>query len=83
MNRRPEAATPRKATHGLPSERSSAQVDADLPAWVADRLTTDADWSRVAEPTAGPARIVFYSIKGGVGRSTALAVAAWHLAERG
>lgn len=59
------------------------QVDAELPAWVVDRLTTDADWSTIAEPTTGPARIVFYSIKGGVGRSTALAVAAWHLAERG
>jgi hypothetical protein len=59
------------------------QVDAELPAWVVDRLTTDADWSSIAPPTAGPARIVFYSIKGGVGRSTALAVAAWHVAEGG
>ena len=59
------------------------QVDAELPAWVVDRLTTDADWSRVVGPPAGPARIVFYSIKGGVGRSAALAVAAWHLAARG
>jgi hypothetical protein len=59
------------------------RVDADLPAWVVDRLTTDANWSSIAAPTTGPARIVFYSIKGGVGRSTALAVAAWHLAERG
>jgi hypothetical protein len=59
------------------------RVDADLPAWVVDRLTTDADWSSITAPTAGPARIVFYSIKGGVGRSTALAVTAWHLAERG
>jgi CO dehydrogenase nickel-insertion accessory protein CooC1 len=52
---------------------------------VIDRLATDDGWSSVSgggDPST-PARIVFYSIKGGVGRSTALAAAAWRLAEQG
>ncbi len=49
---------------------------------VVDRLAVDSDWTRFA-PEAKPPRIVFYSIKGGVGRSTALAATAWTLAEEG
>jgi len=50
---------------------------------VVDRLATETDWSDIAPAsTLGP-RIVFFSIKGGVGRSTALAVAAWSLAQAG
>jgi len=48
-----------------------------------DRLATESNWASIADPTTGPARVVFYSIKGGVGRSTALAAAAWYLAESG
>lgn len=51
--------------------------------WVIDRLVSETDWSSVAPITKGVPRIVFYSIKGGVGRSTATAVAAWHLAQQG
>ena len=52
--------------------------------WLIDRTLTNQDWIRPTLrtipriPTA-----VAYSVKGGVGRSTALAVAAWHLARLG
>lgn len=49
-----------------------------------DRRMVGADWLRDIAPTAKPPlRIVFSSIKGGVGRSTALCVAAAHLAAQG
>lgn len=49
-----------------------------------DRRIVGADWMRrpVLEPGAIP-RIAFVSIKGGVGRSTALSIAATHLAQAG
>ncbi|GBR58054.1 hypothetical protein AA18889_1452 [Acetobacter senegalensis DSM 18889] len=49
-----------------------------------DRRIVGADWmmSPVLEPDAIP-RIAFISIKGGVGRSTALSIAATHLAQAG
>jgi cellulose biosynthesis protein BcsQ len=50
---------------------------------VADRLLTEANWSTISPVSTGVPRIIFYSIKGGVGRSTALAIAAWALAEDG
>lgn len=51
--------------------------------WVVDRLATEANWARIAPETGSVPRIVFFSIKGGVGRSTALAATAWHLAQTG
>ncbi|MGE4297109.1 MAG: P-loop NTPase [Desulfovibrionaceae bacterium] len=50
--------------------------------FVTDRMAVESNWSRVS-PTSEIPRIVFFSIKGGVGRSTALAAAAWNLAEQG
>jgi len=50
---------------------------------VVDRLASESDWGHVAEVSTGPPRIVFHGIKGGVGRSTAIAVTAAVLAERG
>lgn len=50
---------------------------------VVDRLATETDWGHIAPIASGAARIVFYSLKGGVGRSTALAVTAWTLAQQG
>lgn len=49
-----------------------------------DRRIVGADWmaAPVIEPSAIP-RIAFVSIKGGVGRSTALSIAATHLAQSG
>lgn len=49
---------------------------------VADRLALETDWSVTDEASSTP-RIVFYSVKGGVGRSTALAATAWSLAQQG
>ncbi len=51
--------------------------------WLADRLATEGNWANIAPETQGTPRIVFFSIKGGVGRSTALAATAWHLAQAG
>ncbi|MDF9393433.1 MULTISPECIES: ParA family protein [Methylococcus] len=51
--------------------------------WVVDRLATEGNWANIAPETEGAPRIVFFSIKGGVGRSTALAACAWKLAQLG
>lgn len=49
-----------------------------------DRRIVGADWLHApAAPAAPPPRFVFASLKGGVGRSTALAVVAAHLASHG
>jgi hypothetical protein len=49
-----------------------------------DRRMVGADWLRDIAPTASPPlRLVFASIKGGVGRSTTLCVLAAHLAAQG
>lgn len=51
--------------------------------WMVDRLATEGDWATIAPETEGVPRVVFFSIKGGVGRSTALAALAWSLAQKG
>ncbi|MDY6816404.1 MAG: AAA family ATPase, partial [Pseudomonadota bacterium] len=48
-----------------------------------DRLATEGRWARIAPLSEGVPRVVFFSIKGGVGRSTAMAVSAWSLAQSG
>lgn len=61
-------------------------LDDDLypKVFVADRLASENQWAKIVQPKDNQAkRIVFFSIKGGVGRSTALAVTAWSLAEQG
>lgn len=50
---------------------------------VVDRLATESDWAHIAPISSGVPRVVFFSIKGGVGRSTALAAAAWSMAQAG
>jgi CobQ/CobB/MinD/ParA nucleotide binding domain len=51
---------------------------------VVDRRLVGADWLREPSPAApAPPRFVFASLKGGVGRSTALSVAAADIASRG
>lgn len=50
---------------------------------VVDRLATESNWASITPESDGAPRIVFFSIKGGVGRSTALAVSAWSLAQAG
>lgn len=53
--------------------------------WVVlDRLVTGREWLYPANaPTGHPLRFVFYGLKGGVGRSTALSMVAWYLAQQG
>lgn len=51
--------------------------------FVIDRLTTESNWSTISPIAAGVPRVVFFSIKGGVGRSTAMAATAWSLAQSG
>lgn len=51
---------------------------------VMDRQIMGQDWlNPISEPKPHPPRIVFYGLKGGVGRSTALAMAAYGLARAG
>ena len=85
--------------HGYPApsaflfEEDPEAVSMDAPGFplegfvdvrVVDRLALESDWASVAPIISrAPRRIVFYSIKGGVGRSTALAASAWALAQAG
>lgn len=57
----------------------------DVPnVWLVDRLLTNQDWLRKSLlPTPPIPTAVVYSIKGGVGRTTACALWAWHLARQG
>ena len=50
-----------------------------------DRQVTGQDWLRPEEDETGqhPHRLVFFGLKGGVGRSTALCMVAWGLARQG
>lgn len=62
-------------------------INNEIPLYVdvVDRRIVGQDWL-IAPETEGepePRRLVFWSIKGGVGRSTALAVLAVHLAQNG
>ena len=52
--------------------------------WV-ERLVTGYGWWTVGDPRpeGGPTRRTLFSVKGGVGCSTAAAVLAWHLSRRG
>lgn len=60
------------------------QENAFPDVYIVDRLLSESSWTTIADETQDTAkRIVFFSIKGGVGRSTALAVSAWALAEQG
>ena len=67
----------------------SVELHAGPPAWrLLDRQVTGSSWATIEEPGpaelgAAPHRLAFYSLKGGVGRSTATAVTAWHLAQQG
>ncbi|PKM08284.1 MAG: hypothetical protein CVV14_04690 [Gammaproteobacteria bacterium HGW-Gammaproteobacteria-4] len=69
--------------NGFRQEQRASAIEGCEGVWIVDRLATEGDWSSVAPVSDAVPRIVFYSIKGGVGRSTALAATAWALAERG
>lgn len=59
------------------------RLDEFKSVWVVDRLATEGNWSSIAPASSEVCRVVFFSIKGGVGRSTALAATAWSLAQDG
>lgn len=71
--------TQEQAHHGAQAFR----LDDFENVWVVDRLANESGWESIAEVASGAPRIVFFSIKGGVGRSTALAASAWALARAG
>lgn len=48
-----------------------------------DRLASEDRWASISEESKKAPRVVFFSIKGGVGRSTAMAMSAWSLAQAG
>lgn len=66
------------------SERRLLKEENGLRVYLLDRQIIGLDWMRKAldRTTINP-RVTFYGIKGGVGRSTALANWAWHLARQG
>lgn len=56
----------------------------DMPIRLIDRQITGQDWLRPSRLEVGtPPRLVFYGLKGGVGRSTALTILAYELARSG
>ena len=65
----------------FPLEDSERQPIPEV--YVIDRLAQEATWETISSDISTVPRVVFYSIKGGVGRSTALAACAWALAESG
>jgi hypothetical protein len=50
---------------------------------ILDRQVTGQDWARAAAKGSHPTRVAFYGLKGGVGRSTALVMEAYHLGTLG
>lgn len=69
---------------GPDDELARDRVLLDDGIWLIDRLVSEQGWNRapVAPPATVP-RITFFGVKGGVGRSTALAALALHLARAG
>jgi hypothetical protein len=64
--------------------RQEPSVEVDGPLRMIDRRLAGEDWlSRASKLVDAPKRLVFYSVKGGVGRSTGLAITAADLAARG
>ncbi|MBO9794239.1 MULTISPECIES: ParA family protein [Xanthomonas] len=57
--------------------------DGCLDIRVVERLATEGSWSSISPVSNGATRVTFFSIKGGVGRSTAMASIAWSLAKSG
>jgi len=66
-----------------PSGEPSLFVIDDQRVRYIERRFSGTDWTQKPSPLATPPRLVFYSIKGGVGRTTALVVLATALANNG
>lgn len=70
--------------HILETARAVPGSEDGSSVFVLDRQITANEWNAIPPPPhSGPKRFTFYSMKGGVGRSTAVAILAWHLAEQG
>jgi hypothetical protein len=65
--------------YGLPSFPLAGVSNIDI----VDRMATETNWATITPETSRTPRVVFFSMKGGVGRSTALAATAWALAQKG
>ena len=73
-----------KSSQTFPLRDAAGNVIPDV--FVVDRLASEATWSSMEPaPADGDAipRVVFYAMKGGVGRSTAIAACAFALAQAG
>ena len=67
-------------------EDADGVIQPELSVRLLDRQIIGQDWlhtGRAERPTEAPRRVVFYGLKGGVGRSTALAMFAYLMARRG
>lgn len=71
--------------HQLIISGEQPRGDGQPPLYLLDSQITGLSWGTVDELTSNRSqnRVALYSLKGGVGRSTATAVAAWHLAREG
>ncbi|MBF0309417.1 MAG: ParA family protein [Magnetococcales bacterium] len=68
----------------LTEDRRLIQKKKDHSLWLLDRQIIGQDWDKgPIERTTRTNRVTFFGIKGGVGRSTALTIWAWHLANQG
>lgn len=66
------------------SDDGAAVPAREISVRLLDRQITGQDWLRPpADAPAHPHRLVFFGLKGGVGRSTALTMVAWGLARQG
>ena len=72
-----------ESSQRFPLEDSTGNIIPEI--FVVDRLASEATWSSIGPEPAdgGIPRVVFYSMKGGVGRSTAVAACASALAQAG
>ena len=72
-----------ESSQRFPLQDSAGNIIPEI--FVVDRLASEATWSSIGlEPAdGGIPRVVFYSMKGGVGRSTAVAACASALAQAG
>jgi len=80
----PGASRALKSNEGLAVQVQPPAHEIPITVVLLDRRATGADWIHVPEDLAvSTPRLVFSSLKGGVGRSTALSVLAAELADRG
>lgn len=65
-------------------DADGAPLGVDMQFMLLDRQITGQDWLRLSNSSSDhPHRVVFFGLKGGVGRSTALCMTAWGLAREG